>query len=128
MLAARLAMTFPQVTTLETTLGQMAPPRPELPPDSGGILKECPLLGGTMCPNVVSRVEGKEMLAARLAMTFPQVFFFTRVTGPRRPLSLKLRDTRVYEPQIRARLGTTTHFCEVVVLMRRRRCSRPASL
>ena len=33
--------------------------------------------------------------------------FFTLVTGPRRSLSLKLRDTRVYEPQIRARLGTT---------------------
>jgi len=30
-------------------------------------------------------------------------------------LSLKLSDTRVYEPQIRARLGTTAHFCEVVV-------------
>ena len=39
-------------------------------------------------------------------------FFFTLVTGPRRSLS----DTRVYEPQIRARLGTTAHFCEVVVL------------
>jgi len=26
-------------------------------------------------------------------------------------LSLKLSDTRVYEPQIRARLGTTAHFC-----------------
>ena len=25
-------------------------------------------------------------------------------------------DTRVYEPQIRARLGTTAHFCGVVVL------------
>ena len=37
-------------------------------------------------------------------------------TGPRRSLSLKLGDTRVYEPQIRARLGTTSHFCEVVVL------------
>ena len=34
-------------------------------------------------------------------------FFFTLVTGPRRSLSLKLGDTRVYEPQIRARLGTT---------------------
>ena len=34
-------------------------------------------------------------------------FFFTRVTGPRRSLSLKLSDARVYEPQIRARLGTT---------------------
>ena len=43
-------------------------------------------------------------------------FFFTLVTGARRSLSLKLSDTRVYEPQIRARLGTTAHFCEVVVL------------
>ena len=34
-------------------------------------------------------------------------FFFTLVTGPRRSLSLKLCDTRVYEPYIRARLGTT---------------------
>jgi len=33
-------------------------------------------------------------------------FFFTRVTGPRRSLSLKLSDTRVYAPQIQARLGT----------------------
>jgi len=29
-------------------------------------------------------------------------FFFTLVTGPRRSLSLKLNDTKVYEPQIRA--------------------------
>jgi len=33
-------------------------------------------------------------------------FFFTLVTGPTRSLSLKLSDARVYEPQIRARLGT----------------------
>jgi len=33
------------------------------------------------------------------------LFFFTLVTGARRSLSLKLSDTRVYEPQIRARLG-----------------------
>ena len=39
-----------------------------------------------------------------------KVFFFTLVTGPSRSLSLKLSDTRVYEPQIRARLGTTAHF------------------
>ena len=32
-------------------------------------------------------------------------FFFTLVTGPRRSLSLKLSDTEVCEPQIRARLG-----------------------
>ena len=36
--------------------------------------------------------------------------FFTLVTGPRRSLSLKLRDTRVYEPQIRARLGITAKW------------------
>jgi len=41
-------------------------------------------------------------------------FFFTLVTGPRRSLSLKLSDERVYEPQIRARLGTAAHLCEVV--------------
>jgi len=35
----------------------------------------------------------------------------TLVTGPRRSLSLKLSDTRDYEPQMRARLGTTAHFC-----------------
>ena len=31
-------------------------------------------------------------------------------------MGLKLSDTRVYEPQIRARLGTTAHLCVVVVL------------
>ena len=30
--------------------------------------------------------------------------------------SLELRDTPVYEPEIRARLGTTAHFCKLVVL------------
>jgi len=30
----------------------------------------------------------------------PFFFFFTLVAGPRRSLSLKLSDTRVYEPQI----------------------------
>jgi len=32
-----------------------------------------------------------------------------RRSRPRRPLSLKMSDTRVYEPQIRARLETTAH-------------------
>ena len=39
----------------------------------------------------------------------------TLVTGPRRSLSPKLRDTRVYEPEIRAHLGnhsTPTQVCE----------------
>jgi len=35
-------------------------------------------------------------------------FFFTLVTGPGRSLSLRLSDTRDYEPQIRARLGPLT--------------------
>ena len=30
--------------------------------------------------------------------------------------SLELSDIKVYEPQIRALLGTASHFCEVVVL------------
>jgi len=30
--------------------------RPGIPPDAGGILRGCPLLGGAICPNVVSRV------------------------------------------------------------------------
>ena len=30
--------------------------------------------------------------------------------------SLELSDTKVYEPQIRALLGTASRFCEVVVL------------
>ena len=37
----------------------------------------------------------------------PFFFFVTLVTGPRRSF---LSDTRVYEPQIRARLGTTAHL------------------
>ena len=44
------------------------------------------------------------------------LFFFTLFTDPRRIWSPKLSDTRVYEPPIRARLGTTAHFCEVVLL------------
>ena len=41
-------------------------------------------------------------------------FFFTLVTGPRRSLSLKLSDTKVYEPQIRARLGN--HNTTILVI------------
>ena len=38
-------------------------------------------------------------------------FFFTLVTGPRRSLSRKLCDTRVFEPQIRARLVDLNPEC-----------------
>ena len=58
----------------------------------------------------------------------PPVLFFlflTLVTGPKRSLSLKLSDTRVYEPSIRARLGTAAHLCEVVVLKLRTRVRLP---
>jgi len=43
----------------------------------------------------------------------------TLVTGPRRSLVLKLSDTRVYEPQIRARLGTRMEAKEVVVKVKK---------
>ena len=49
-------------------------------------------------------------------------FFFTLVTGPRRSLSLRLSDTRVYEPQIRARLGTTALFGRVHYFSGHRLC------
>ena len=42
------------------------------------------------------------------------LFFLTLVTGPRRSVSSQLSDKAVY--QVRARLGTTTPFCKVVVL------------
>ena len=48
-------------------------------------------------------------------------FFFTLVTGSRRSFSLELSVTKVYEPQIRARLGTTVHFCTVVASQRYRK-------
>ena len=38
------------------------------------------------------------------------MLLFLLVTGPRRSLSLKLSDTRVYEPQTPALLGTIAHF------------------
>ena len=39
--------------------------------------------------------------------------FFTLSKGPRRSLNLEVIDTRFYEPQIRARLGTTAYFYKV---------------
>ena len=45
------------------------------------------------------------MVQSKVGGQFSFFFFFTLVTGPRRSLSLKLSDTKVYEPQIRARLG-----------------------
>ena len=48
-------------------------------------------------------------------MTETLLLLFTLVTGPTRSSSLTLSDTRVCQPQIRARLGTTAPFCQVVV-------------
>ena len=39
----------------------------------------------------------------------PNIFFFIT-------LGLELRDTKVYEPEMRALLGTASHYCETVVL------------
>ena len=44
----------------------------------------------------------------------PQVFSGEQVRSA--IVILKLSDTNVYEPQIRARLGTASHFYQVVVL------------
>ena len=84
---------------------------------------------GTLSPQVVSpwekkcvrerererrREEGSEGAilhagagAAQNGTLSPQVLL---LTDPRRSLRLRLSDTRVYEPQIRAHLGTTAHF------------------
>ena len=43
------------------------------------------------------------------------IFIFTLVTVPRRSWSLELSNARVYEPQIRARIGTTVNLCAVPV-------------
>jgi len=45
---------------------------------------------------------GERVLSKVPVPLYLLLFFFTLVTGPRRSLSLKLSDTRVYEPQIRA--------------------------
>jgi hypothetical protein len=46
-----------------------------------------------------------------LGVLLPLLLLYS-LTGPRRSLSLKLSDTRIYGPQIRARLVTTAHFCK----------------
>ena len=43
-------------------------------------------------------------------------FFSTLVTGPRRSWTLKMSDTRVYEPQTRARLVAIAHLWAEIVL------------
>jgi len=60
-----------------------------------------------------------------------QPFFFTLVTGLRRSLSLKLRDTRVYEPQIRQPQlhgsATEGHYLRLIDFCRRRKGTRPGA-
>ena len=51
-----------------------------------------------------SRLQVENQFAPHTDKNLVFFFFFTRVTGPRRSLSLKLSDTKVYEPQIRALL------------------------
>ena len=71
------------------------------------------------------RVVREPRVRLQEAMAFRVFFFlFTLVTGPRRSLSLKLSDTRVYEPQTRARLGTTAYFCKRMWSARARRAWR----
>jgi len=68
--------------------------------------------------------DGGDGVPAADALTSPLsglcliIIFFTRVTDPRRSLSPKLSDARVYAPQTRARLGTTAQFCKVIIRRR----------
>ena len=78
-------------------------------------MSEVPLYRGVVRVEVESKLVVGRALRRRRARLLSRfgvdccLFFllFTLVTGPRRSLRLKLSDTRVYEPQIRARLGTS---------------------
>ena len=48
---------------------------------------------------------------ARLLLVYRGTFFFLFIT-----LGLELSDAKVYEPYIRALLGTASHYCGAVVL------------
>ena len=62
--------------------------------------------GGTFCEvddlHLRTHLTSTMSLWRLLDQRWLLVFFLTLVTGPTRFLSLKLSDTRVYEPQIRA--------------------------
>jgi len=58
------------------------------------------------CTFLLSSCSYIEQELAGAALAAVAFFLITLIAGPRRSLSLKLSDTRVYEPQIRARLGT----------------------
>jgi len=76
--------------------------------------------GGPICPQAGPSVPRPAQLS-RGGPIFPEAgpsdlttlvlffFFFTRVTGPRRSLSLKLGGTRVYEPQNTTLVGEGLH-------------------
>ena len=64
-------------------------------------------------------LSGKHDWCWRTSTDLQLPYFFTLVTGPGRSLSLKLSETRVHAPQIRARLVTTAYLCEVGVLILR---------
>jgi len=56
----------------------------------------------------LARLGARVMAASALLFFFTELSllcFFTLVTGPRRSLSLKLSDTRVYAPQIPGAVG-----------------------
>ena len=56
------------------------------------------------------RVEEVLRAARRGCMWCCFFFFSTLVTDPRRSLTMKFSDARVYEPQIRARIETTAYL------------------
>ena len=70
----------------------------------------------TDASEIYGRHSSRNKISPTIIFFFFFFFFLTLVTGRSRSLSLKLSGTGVYEPQIRARLGSTAHFCEVDVL------------
>ena len=60
-------------------------------------------------------LQGYPLQQSGMAWPAGSGFFYFSLLLSRRELG----DTQVYEPQIRALLGTATHFCEVVVLRSR---------
>ena len=68
---------------------------------------------------LLDRVRPSACLSAFLSLSLSLALSLLNPTGSSSPSllsSLELSDTKVYEPYIRARLGTAAHFCEVVVL------------
>ena len=77
-----------------------------------------PLVAGPLRDEVIAALRIRKGLPSHLPplnRSNPTPFFSSSLLLS----SLELNDAKVYEPQIRALLGTSSHFCEEVVLKMR---------